>query len=413
MSQNMVEVVGVSSSRQIEPLKVEPLKDFFNSLLPYQDTFLFASILSSRADLVLNRIIPSYKYKLGKGLVEQAKVRTRKVVNDAIQIGQPIPLVANIGTSKWFDGTHTDENIAGLSELLMLEQMLLVDKRVREVYEQGVRWTLLAEDTTNQWLYSLINTPEAIAVNNTVYLATLERMVKQVMKSSSLNVHLIRESELFPINGKSKRDYLYLLNHNKTLFQEYFEATLPLEAKLLLHDQGNNLSQEQWEKHVACFFPSISAYKALCDNGWNSGVHPIQRMHYETQFEKSGGDAAKTPEYLAAYFGSVLARRQMQFASISSGEPSIKVAFLRYPNGTNESEMSALTISQHPLYGHGASHKRISPWAAETNVEINAKKQISLKVRHAMNTELPYLDQYIVTYSGTSVPVKLIDADNL
>lgn len=404
MPNTFVEVSSLNTSQNSRYAEIVSL--FLNTLLPYENTFNLPTISLNPDKKVLSRLIPTYKFKLDKGLVESAKEPALSIIREAMIDGQPIPLIANIGTSKWFDGSNHDRNFAGFSELLMLEQLSLVNRRVENVYKHGVSWTLLAENVTNDWLYSQINNPAAVAENNVEYLKSLSSMIDKAEKSLAVNVRLVQESDLLSANMLS--EYLTLLEGNKRLFLDYFEATIPLEAKYLLTTDLRALSTSAWEQYVDRVLPTIVAYQTLRENGWMGGIHPLQREYYRQQFGKSGGENAQEISYIAGYFGSVLARKQMRFIQNAAGLPAIKVAFLRYPNGTNDREKTALTISQHPLYGRGSSHKRISPWAASTNIEVNHKNIVSLRVRLARNKDISFVDDLVVQYANVRVPVGVL-----
>lgn len=409
MSGLSVEVSSLGVSR--DSLYVEIASEFLNTLLPYEDTFNLPTVSFGQDRKILSRLIPSYKYKLDKGLVESSKEPTLDVIREAVTDDRPIPLIVNIGTSKWFDGSNYEKNIAGFSELLMLEQLSLMNRRVQVVYERGASCTLLAEDVTNDWLYSQINDPVAVSENNIRYLKTLGSMVDKVGESLATDIRLVRESDL--LSNNALIEYLALLEENKRLFREYFEATIPLEAKFLVFSDSLSLNVSVWEEYVSQVLPTVAAYQLLCESGWMGGVHPLQRQYYERQFGKSGGEEAQDIDYISGYFGSVLARKQMRFIQSAAGLLAIKVAFLRYPNGTSDREKAALTVSQHPLYGRGASHKRISPWAANTNIEIDKQERASLNVRLARNKRhLAMLDELQIKYAGVDVPIGVLSNED-
>lgn len=385
---------------------------FVNSLLPYKDETHWLSPLGSRTELILHKLIPAFKFKLGKGLVEQAFDRTRDLIRQSMREQSPIDLVASIGTSKWFDGTNINRNIAGLSELLMFEQMAHVNSRVSSVYKPGVRWVLLAEELTNEWLYSQINESEKIAMNNHVYLKSFQEMLKTASLSLEIKARLINESDIITGNNINKLDYIQLLKTNNKLFLNYLETILPLEEQFLRDHNRAEWDDNLWNEFFVCILPTAKAFLELVENGWNGGIHPFQRRYYMNQFEKTGGVKAIENVHIAAYFGSVLARRQMQFTTKAVGKPAIKVAFIRYPKGTSDKEKTAITISQHPLYGYGSSHKRISPWAASTNVERDKKGKMSLRVRPVREQEVQPLAEDTISYAGVDVPIYIYKKDN-
>lgn len=390
------------------------VESFIPSLLPYKHEPGINLRIRPLSHKILENLVPEYKFKLGQGLVEPAKPRVLEVINNSLKQNLPIPLIVNIGTSKWFNGTNTNRNVAGFSELLMFEQLSHLSRRVERIYPRGVTWTILAEDLTNEWLYSQINSLEDIKRNNQAYLESFGNMLQTTIPNLNLHVEMVRESDLLQQSGTEKAQYHRLLKQNQQLFQEYFEAVIPLEAQFLLQLGQSNLDQETWENYVSNYLSSLAVYKKLFSSGWNGGVHPHQRDYYARQFEKSGGDQAKNLEYISAYFGSVLARRELKFVQLASeGKKAIKIAFLRYPKGTSNAEKTAITVSQHPLYGHGASHQRISPWAAITNLEYDSRQQVSLRVRPIREQDKdPELNMEI-NYAGVSVPVDIFSADKI
>jgi len=388
------------------------VESFIPTLLPYKQELGINLKIRPLSHRILEKLVPEYKFKLGQGLVEPAKPKALDIIKNSLEEQLPIPLIVNIGTSKWFNGTNPDRNIAGFSELLMFEQLSHLSHRVESVYPRGVTWTILAEDLTNEWLYSRINPLEDVKRNNQVYLESLNNMLQTVIPYLNLQVEMIRESDILQQPGSEISQYHDLLDQNQQLFREYFEAVIPQEAQFLLQLGPNNLDQETWEKYVSNYLSCLTVYQQLLSSGWNGGVHPYQREYYSRQFEKSGGDQAKNLEYISAYFGSVLARREFKFVQrAAKGKKTIKVAFLRYPKGTNNKEKTAITVSQHPLYGHGASHQRISPWAAITNLEYDSRQQVSLRVRPIREQDKdPELNMEI-NYAGVSVPVNIFSAD--
>lgn len=388
-----------------------PAELLVHSLLPYRYEPDFHLPIGSLSERILNRIVPEFKFKLGKGLVDQSKPQSKKIIDDSLEQEIPIPLIVNIGTSKWFDGTNHERNIAGLSELLMCEQLAHIDRRVKTVYERGVQWTVLAENLTNQWLYGLINQPDLVKRNNEIYLDSLSNMLRTMAPSLELNVNIAYESDVINKSGFSNDEYIQLLENNQHLFQEYFAAVIPLESAFLLQSGNSDWDQPTWERYTSDHLSTIQAYKQLSSNGWNGGVHPHQSIYYTRQFEKTGGDSAKNVEYVSAYFGSVLARRQVNFSRLASSTKPIKVSFLRYPKGTGDNEKTAITISQHPLYGYGSCHKRISPWSASTNIEYDLRGRASLRVRPVREMDKVPIFDMKMNYAGVVVPVYTYEAD--
>lgn len=115
--------------------------------------------------------------------------------------------------------------------------------------------------------------------------------------------------------------------------------------------------------------------------GWTGGIHPKVREYYVRQFLKSTGKPLVDEDwYLAAYFAGIHARRQLAISVWSPGEVPLKIAFLRYPDGSQKEKQNALQISQHPLEGHGSSHQHISPWASITGVSRTQNGSYTLTV---------------------------------
>ena len=393
----------------IESRRLGDIKQFFVQLLPYKD---IASPVSHdvTAENVYSRLELSRKYRLASNLSDKAKDNNINIVNAALELGDSVPILITIGTSKWYDGSNYEENVAGLSELLMFEQLRHLDTRVKSVYTPGLRVGLLCEDITNKWLYGLQNDRDLVDNNNKRYIDSLGIFTHHFNQNQNVNVSIIKETDLLSILKMNEGDYFDLCETNQKCFYEFIKKSKLNELEFLAGQrEWNDLL---WARYTREILPTIEEYINLEKLGWSGGIHPRVRDYYTRQFLKSTGKPMTDEDwYLAGYFAGVLARRQLNFLYLALGENAIKIAFLRYPEGALKEKQNALQISQHPVEGFGSSHQHISPWASVTGINIGREDgKISLTVIPAKSDERnKNIDTTELGYAGITVPVPIFE----
>lgn len=390
---------------ELPPDKIAEIGSFFSTLLPYGEQAK-AKHLPPTAHNVFSQLELSRKYRLGGALIDSARKENIEVVDKSIQKNCAIPVYITVGTSKWYDGSNHEENIAGLSELLMFEQLRHLDQRVKSVYKPGLRIDLLCEDATNKWLYGLINDRQLVDQNNMRYIASLDAFAAKARVNMDLDVRIRKESEVLREMGIVREsDYFSLYEQNQERFYQFIKKSKALEGQFL--GAGTEWNDALWVRYVAEILPLIPEHQELAMLGWTGGIHPKVREYYIKQFLKSATvPLADEDWYLAAYFAGIHARRQLAISVWSPGEVPLKIAFLRYPDGSQKEKQNALQISQHPLEGHGSSHQHISPWASITGVSRTQNGSYTLTVLPVRSEERKKTKGSIVLeYAGMCVPV--------
>ncbi len=387
------------------------VQNFFNQLLPYDQ--LTPSYLSSATPSDVYVLLKlSNKYRLGDHPQGNARDRNIEVVKNSIETDEPIPIVVTIGTSKWYDGSHTESNVANLSEVLMLEQLSHMDRRIKHYFQPGLSITLLAEDITNQWLYGLMFPHVNIAINNMTYLTSVNLLVSTFRNTTGVDVQLVLEQELLKRQDITFKNYVEICERNRNIFSNLFQISRILEEKYLSSHGLLGWTDNEWNFFVRDVLSKTDEYILVNSVGWRGGVHPNVRAFYLHQFEKSTGVQEDGESYLAAYFGGVLARKQLNILKLASDNKKfIKVAFLRYPSGSTKESNNAIQVSQHPLTGFGSSHHHISPWASHTQIAINEKGVCRLRVIPAKNEDTLLTDaakHFRLHYHGINIPIDVV-----
>jgi hypothetical protein len=358
------------------------VQKFIDKLLPYGNKDFGRGKVQTSPELIFALLTPSIKFRLGKCIPKPNVQYNTELIRTYMECGLPIPVVVTVGTSKWYDGTCYEENVAGLSELLMIEKIAHLDRRVRLFYSPGINVVMLAEDTTNEWLYGQVNDSIKIKNNNLRYLSSLKEMLSKTSLTKTTRMTLKTEQELLDELSLSRWEYEQRCEKNMFLFKSYIEKL----------QSGKDLSIE---------------YRNLADEGWQGGLHPDLIQFYLGQFRKSLGNIADEQRYIAAYFAGVLSRKQLNFLFRLHNGKAIKLAFMRYPPGTLLEQQNALQISQHPLTGFGASHQCISPWAALTGVVQEGEGNLSLKVVPAKDSAKILRNSVQINYANVRIKITL------
>lgn len=384
-------------------------EEFLRKLLPYPIEEKQRRVgLQTTPQSIYEQLELSNKFKLGSLPTNAARLKNIDVVTRAVETETPIPVVVTIGTSKWYDGSHQNDNVAGLSELLMFEQLVHLDQRVKQLYKPGLAISLVAEDITNQWLYGQVFPKIDIAANNLTYLSSIELFTTTLKLTAGLDITLQTELELLQRSAVGKREYVAFCEANKKRFMSLFVTSNELETQFQ-NQKGVEWTEELWEAFETSVLASTEAYQELKRVGWQGAIHPKVRNFYLQQFEKSIGKKVDET-YLAAYFAGVLARKQVKALQLAAhNKDFIKVAFLRYPQGSLKEQSNAIQVSQHPLTGFGSSHQHISPWASQTFLTVNSEGGVQLQVQSA-KTALPAgkPHNFWFHYRSLAIPVTAI-----
>lgn len=391
----------------LEPKRIDDIRQFFYSLLPYRE-LENRIVLQPTPEDIYSKLELSRKYRLASTLSDSARIDNITVVESSVRSNSSIPLYITVGTSKWYDGSNHTENIAGLSELLMFEQLRHLDSRVKSVYEPGLRIGLLCEDSTNKWLYGLQNDRELVHANNMRYIESLDGFASTIRSHLNLDITVRKESDVLREMGFMREDdCFHLYEQNQSLFYEFIKKSRIKEVEFLsgLGEWNDTL----WQQYVQQVLPTIKEYHDLEVLGWSGGLHPKIREYYIKQFLKSTGKPMVDEDYyLAGYFAGVHTRKQLALMWWIPGEKPIKVAFLRYPEGSLKEKQNALQISQHPIEGYGSSHHHISPWASITGITMNKDGKYSLAVMPARSEERKTHSSTVeLEYAGMRVPVPI------
>lgn len=394
-------------AQSLEPKRIDDLRHFFSTLLPYRESEN-RNILQPTSEHIFSKLELSRKYRLAGSLSDSARQDNIAIVASSVESHSPIPIYITVGTSKWYDGSNHAENIAGFSELLMFEQLRHLDQRVKSLYEPGLRIGLLCEDATNKWLYGLQNDREHIHANNIRYIESLDKFASTIRSNLNMDITVRKESDVLREMGFTREsDYVDLYEQNQRCFYEFIKKSTVKEGEFL-SGQGE-WNDELWQQYIQHVLPTMQEYHNLEMSGWSGGLHPKIREYYIKQFLKSTGKPMTDEDYyLAGYFAGVHTRRQLDIMWRAPGEKPIKVAFLRYPEGSLKEKQNALQISQHPIEGYGSSHHHISPWASVTGINMNQDGRCCLTVMPARSEERKTNSNTVeLEYAGIRVPVPI------
>lgn len=298
-------------------------------------------------DLLENAFFASGNERFGPLPDAEHLAHVRGVIRNYVAKNKPIPVLIPWGSIKAKFGENVD-----MAEVMAIQQITALIKRVNELYQPGLEVVVRIEDTSGYSLFQLEGNLDEIYAGTQLYSQNMRKLVSVLDGTNQIETKF--ESEMTHAN-----QFGTLVTTMTPLFKDYLADTDELIA------MGSS-EEEDWKR--------VASFKHLQQRGWNGIVPTIQRNHYYKSYEKLyEGDKDKMRERLALYFAGSLARHFLDMTGKASHwqDGFIQLAFVApipgIPEGYNKNYVYYRTLPEN----YGRTH--MPAWRAKGYLLVSDK----------------------------------------
>ena len=300
-----------------------------------------------------------------EGIINSIKSNIRL----SIEKHRPIDVVVAFGCAKT---RALDQQGVDLAELMTIEQLALINQRVSQIYDQGIRYLVFLCDS---WYLFLYGADDKAAVKK--YCSEFELLIN-VLDLKGFQVQ--RLSNIVQSKGKDQIELK--LKDNFELLKRYWEES---EAH----------GEEEWG--------DLTSYGALCQAGWVGTIPGIQREFYKKKVKRYLPGAGPDEERDAvlrffAYslmigqediFGRRISAADISFLSLPPGSPKQlhgnRLYWRSMPKGTSNKWPAPWTAKGFLLHGGGSFRPSVMGVQEYQAHEYNLLQNLTLRLTYENN----------------------------
>jgi hypothetical protein len=238
-------------------------------------------------EIITNLILSTKENRYGPMPLPEQLVVIRDVIRKSIELNLPIPMLTGWGGRKPYTSSSVD-----CAEVFAFNQILTLNRLVKQYYLPGIMVNLRVEDAGAYWLY---RREEENRKAVETYVSDLQKLLRIIQNEQVINIKL--ESEMMD--------------------EDVYFATSLIYSELLTSVITKQMAFPGINIH------SIAEYKELEERGWKGVIPDEQRNHYIERYKRlsPGLEESQYVKMLADYFGGSKARYDMN----GTGKPETPV----------------------------------------------------------------------------------------
>ena len=361
-----------------------------NSLNDYFQILLIPNKIENKNDLnesqVIEKIIDifvgSLKSRLGPAPDTDQRLLLFNIIKYFVTKNIPINTFLTWGPKKFFAGTNEDN--VDLSELLSIERLVDIDKKIKNIYSPGLTYIIYFEDFEGLFIEG--NHLEKVfkkyidGFENIINTLKLNKLIKVIRASKWI-------TENFDINDINKQ-----LNDNYIALKEYWYESEKL---------GIDLSE------------NLISYKKINDIGWYGKIDNETRSYYMGRLDNMLGDTKSIDDkkdMTVRLLSCVLMHRQFKVFEFNNESECVKLSFLKISGGPKRLMNGRIDIRTIPT---NVSKKHIAPWASNGCLKLKKNHVMPcLRTWQEIKREKSFKSSLNIMNDGKSISLQVLFLNN-
>ncbi len=309
----------------------------------------FNKTKSDILEILTEILIGTKETRYGPSPSPEILVNIRKVLKEAIELDNPIPILIAWGGRKAIAGAKID-----IAELVAIKQLITLDQKIRQFYSPGINANIRIEDTGAYLLYREQGVGNEIAK----YSTDFTKLVNILRGTSRLTP--IMESSLM-----NTEDYIERSLNLSVFLKEYITETDAYPGML---GKGKT-------------------FGILNDLGWKGVIPFEQRDFYRSRYRALYPDVEDvvSTKYLSDYLAGAKVRYDMN----GRAEPAknfIGISFVQPVPGAPESMFSSTLYYRTLPLSEAKTH--MPAWRSKGYLKISNNNEVKAKITSFSNEEV-------------------------